>query len=75
MRLFLFVLGICVAVIGIGTRAEAQNYPWCAFYTGGAVSGGTNCGFISFEQCMETARGMGVIDLAADRRPGSACRN
>ena len=59
MKLLIFVLGISVAVIGIGTRAEAQNYPWCAIYSGGAVSGGTNCGFISFEQCMETARGMG----------------
>ena len=57
MRLLLFVLGISVAVIGIGTRAEAQNYPWCAYYSG--RSGGTNCGFISFEQCMATARGLG----------------
>ena len=56
MRLLLFVLGISVAVIGIGTRAEAQNYPWCAYYSG---KGGTNCGFITFEQCMETARGLG----------------
>jgi len=58
MRLLLFVLGISVAVIGIGTRAEAQNYPWCAYYSGKG-GGGTNCGFISFEQCMETARGLG----------------
>ena len=57
MRLLLFVLVISVAVIGIGTRAEAQNYPWCAYYSG--RSGGTNCGFISFEQCMDTARGLG----------------
>jgi hypothetical protein len=57
MRLLLFVLGICVAVIGIGTRAEAQNYP-CAIYSG-YDDGGTNCGFTTFQQCMETARGMG----------------
>ena len=56
MRLLLLMLGISVCVIGIGTRAEAQNYPWCAYYSG---KGGTNCGFISFEQCMETARGLG----------------
>jgi hypothetical protein len=59
MKLLLFVLGIGVVVFGIGTRAKAQNYPWSAIYSGGAVSGGTNCGFISFEQCMATARGMG----------------
>jgi hypothetical protein len=56
MRLLLLMLGISVCVVGIGTRAEAQNYPWCAYYSG---KGGTNCGFISFEQCMETARGLG----------------
>jgi hypothetical protein len=59
MRLLLLMLGISVSVVGIGTRAEAQNYPWCAIYSGGAVSGGTNCGFISFEQCMATAFGLG----------------
>ena len=57
MRLLLLMLGISVCVVGIGTRAEAQNYPWCAIYSGQA--GGTNCGFTTFEQCMDTARGLG----------------
>jgi len=59
MRLLLFVLGISVSIVGIGTRAEAQNYPWCAYYSMGDDGGGTNCGFTTFEQCMETARGLG----------------
>jgi hypothetical protein len=71
----LTVIALCVGAIALSYIIWAIARPRCAFYTGGAVSGGTNCGFISFEQCMETARGMGVIDLAADRRPGSACRN
>ena len=58
MRLLLLMLGISVCVVGIGTRAEAQNYPWCAYYSGKG-GGGTNCGFITFEQCMATARGLG----------------
>ena len=58
MRLLLLMLGVCVCVVGIGTRAEAQNYPWCALYSGKS-GGGTNCGFITFEQCMDTARGLG----------------
>jgi len=33
MRLLLFMLGIFVSIVGIGTRAEAQNYPWCAQYS------------------------------------------
>ena len=32
MRFLLLVLGIGVYVVGFGTRAEAQNYPWCAYY-------------------------------------------
>ncbi len=56
MRISLFVLGLFVVALGIGTRAEAQNYPWCAQYRDG---GATNCGFVSFEQCMDTIRGAG----------------
>ena len=58
MRLLLLMLGISVCVVGIGTPAEAQNYPWCAIY-GGFDDGGTNCGFTTFQQCMDTARGLG----------------
>jgi hypothetical protein len=60
MRLLLLVLGLSVCVVGIGTRAEAQNYPWCAIY-GGFDDGGTNCGFTTYQQCMDTARGMGSL--------------
>jgi hypothetical protein len=44
MRLLIFVLGVFVAVVCAERPAEAQNYPWCAYYDfkdGGA----TNCGF------------------------------
>jgi hypothetical protein len=60
MRLLLLMLGLSVYVVGIGTRAEAQNYPWCAIY-GGFDDGGTNCGFTTYQQCMDTARGMGSL--------------
>jgi hypothetical protein len=40
--------------------AKAEIYrPWCAQYYGFG-GGGTNCGFISYEQCMMTARGAGA---------------
>jgi Protein of unknown function (DUF3551) len=57
MRILLLLLGAYVAAVAGGTRAEAQNYPWCAIYSGRA--GGTNCGFTTFQQCMDTARGLG----------------
>jgi hypothetical protein len=46
MRLWSLMFGIiCVGITGIGTPAGAQNYPWCANYSGGGV--GTNCGTVS----------------------------
>src|SRR5215204_1308281 len=42
-----------IAALLIDTRpVAAQNYPWCA-YKG---EGGTNCGFVSYEQCREGGR-------------------
>jgi len=58
MKLSLVVLGILVATAGIATRAQAQNYPWCAYY-GGSMGGSENCGFVSFAQCMQTLSGNG----------------
>jgi Protein of unknown function (DUF3551) len=50
---------IAAAVLGAAAPAQAQNYPWCAYYAMGDDGGGTNCGFVSFEQCMATLSGMG----------------
>src|SRR5215467_14946276 len=39
---------------------RGANYPWCAAYSGGDTGGGgTNCGFTTFQQCLETVRGIG----------------
>jgi Protein of unknown function (DUF3551) len=58
MRLLLFVLAVFVVTVGIVTRADAQNYPWCAYYSASG-GGGTNCGFTTFQQCMATVSGIG----------------
>lgn len=45
----------------IPTAAQAAiEYPWCVQYSSGEDSGGRNCGFVSYEQCMMTARGAGA---------------
>jgi hypothetical protein len=59
MRLLLLMLGISVCVVGIETSAKAQNYPWCAYYGGRHGGGGTNCGFTTFQQCLDTVSGIG----------------
>ena len=72
----------CIALIGIaaiaslptlGTAAHAGiEYPWCAQEGGGEEGGGRNCGFVSYEQCMETIRGMGGSCEPNLFYPGSA---
>jgi hypothetical protein len=59
MRNLLLTLGILAGMTAFGSVAEAQNYPWCADYSGGDMGGGTNCGFTTYEQCMATLSGMG----------------
>lgn len=40
------------------TASQAQTYPWCAQY-GMWGSGGRNCGFSTYAQCMATVSGIG----------------
>ena len=47
-----------LAIVAFTESAAANEYPWCAQY-GGRGGGGRNCGFVSWEQCMQTVRGMG----------------
>ena len=54
----LFMLGVFAAIVCIEKHAEAQNGQWCAYFDAGG-DGGTNCGFESFQQCLDTVRGMG----------------
>jgi hypothetical protein len=58
MRILLFIVGVFVTILFIEKPAEAQNYPWCAEY-GGTPSGPTNCGFVTFQQCLDTVSGIG----------------
>lgn len=57
MRVMLFVFSVIVVTAGLGSRAEAQNYPWCAVYDVG--DNAYNCGFVTRDQCMATVSGIG----------------
>jgi hypothetical protein len=53
------VLGAIAAAAALPPRAQAEIvYPWCLIY-GGSENGSHNCGFVSFEQCLASARGAG----------------
>jgi hypothetical protein len=53
-----YILTAGVVIVGLllpsGT-AHAREYPWCARYDWSTY----NCGFVSFEQCLATVRGIG----------------
>jgi hypothetical protein len=59
MRTILAVLVLGLAALASGTASAAPVYPWCAHYAGRV--GGTNCGFVSFEQCMAAISGNGGV--------------
>jgi uncharacterized protein DUF3551 len=59
MRIRLSLLSAVVLLtLTCGTGANAENYPWCAQYSGDA-GGGRNCGFVSWQQCLATVSGIG----------------
>jgi Protein of unknown function (DUF3551) len=53
---------IAVVALTVLTGARPSNamviYPWCASYSGRGA-GGENCGFVNFNQCLATVRGVG----------------
>lgn len=54
-----FGLAAIVAVLsGNAAQAEVQ-YPWCAQYR--SAFGATNCGFVTYRQCLDTISGVGGI--------------
>jgi hypothetical protein len=59
MRIIIAVLA-AVFVALTADRAEADPYRWCAVYSGGETGGGgSNCYFITLEQCQAQISGMG----------------
>jgi hypothetical protein len=59
-----FWLGGCAlaafvaADIATPTASHADGAKWCAVY-GGRGGGARNCGFYTFEQCLQTIQGLG----------------
>ena len=73
MKIFLFALAIAAATTALGTPVQAQNYPWCAQYTGRGMGGAMNCGFSTYAQCMADVSGIGGFCIQNNTyRPPSA---
>jgi Protein of unknown function (DUF3551) len=73
MRFLIWTAAVASAAFMLGgtQQANADPYRWCAEY-GGQEGGGTNCGFVTLEQCRITIMGMGgwcVPNQFYDGRP------
>jgi hypothetical protein len=58
MKVALSLFGVLFIAAAIGTPAQAQDRPWCAYYSG-HFGGASNCGFSTYEQCLATISGVG----------------
>jgi hypothetical protein len=59
MRRMILCAAALMSLAAFVPTAQAEEYPWCAFYGGADLGGATNCGFVSFQQCMQTVSGIG----------------
>ncbi len=57
MKRLLLGAALLGAISGFGTRADAQNYPWCAVLNMGDWT--SNCGFVTEQQCRTSVSGIG----------------
>jgi hypothetical protein len=78
----LFALAALAALdVFTPSAGQAEPYAWCVQYGGGRGGGGRNCGFVSWEQCMATARGTGgfceqnLFYTGPAERPAKRARN
>ena len=55
----LIAIPVLIAGLIAGEPAHADPYRWCAVYGGGRHGGGTNCYFMTIEQCRAAVSGTG----------------
>jgi len=55
----LFILSITIAGLMCSKSAHADPYRWCANYGSGQGGGGSNCYFLTLEQCWAALSGNG----------------
>lgn len=58
-RLVFLALLAAPAAVLLPAPAHADPYKWCAQYGGFWGTGGRNCGFTTYRQCMATVSGIG----------------
>ena len=55
MRSLIAAGSLGLALLAAPTAGQAREYPWCAQYS----LSNYNCGFVTFQQCLDTIAGVG----------------
>jgi Protein of unknown function (DUF3551) len=58
-RAGIIMLAMIATAMALTPVARADQYKWCADYAGDRGDGGTNCGFVTYKQCMDAISGTG----------------
>jgi hypothetical protein len=76
MRWILMALPVLAALAAFTpTAGHADPYKWCAEYSGGRDGmGATNCGFVTYQQCLATISGIGGFCTPNPRYTGTERR-
>ena len=59
MRIMLATALAALAIAAAADTAQADPYRWCAQYGGSGHGGGTNCYFVTLQQCQWAISGNG----------------
>lgn len=53
------MIATAMALTPVARADQYNQYKWCAVYGGDRGDGGTNCGFVTYKQCMDAISGTG----------------
>jgi hypothetical protein len=70
MKICLVAVALAAAISMTGSAKSEVFYPYCSYSSGGYGGALENCGFVTLEQCYETARGSGDRCQANPRSAG-----
>ena len=63
MRIFVVASFVLASLFALDARSTIQAEPWCSTF------GGMNCGYDSFEQCINSIRGVGGSCMRNPKEP------
>jgi hypothetical protein len=55
----IIILATITTAMALTPVARADQYKWCAVYSGDRGDSGTNCAFVTYKQCMDAISGVG----------------